>query len=382
MSDLYTDIMTPFRSHHLIQFLEEWDGALDFSLAQYFKKHKALGSKDRGAIAEVLYSLIRWQRLIDYTLQGKPTWEKRVTALTKLDLKKMTEDESIPESIRASLPEALYETLKGSFGQNAFKIALELNLPAPTTLRINPDKTSRDALIEELKEFSPEPTLKSPLGITLKKKGALFGLESFKAGKFEMQDEASQLVGLMVQAKPGDRVLDFCAGSGGKTLAFAHKLKGQGQIYLHDIRKGILFEAKKRLRRAGIQNSQIIHFTEENKFKGLKGFFDWILVDAPCSGSGTYRRNPDMKEKFTLEMLDNLVQEQRAIFEKALTFLKPKGRIVYATCSLFKEENENQIDFFLKEFNLELDSEVFKSVPKRDQMDGLFAAVMKRKTSL
>lgn len=374
--------MTYFRSHHLITFLESWEGPLDLSLAEYFKKNKSLGSKDRGDIAEKIYKLIRWERLIDYTIKKNPTWERRVEALLSIDLKSLVQDKSIPEAVRASLPDELFEALQRSYPEKAFEIALEFNEPAPTTLRVNPDKTSREELIEELSPFEPEKTLLSPLGITLKKKGALFGLDAFKAGKFEMQDEASQIVGLKVEAKPGQRVLDFCAGSGGKTLAFAHKMKGQGQIYLHDIRKGILFQAKKRLKRAGIQNGQIIHFTEEEKLKALKGFFDWVLVDAPCSGSGTYRRNPDMKSRFSASMLKNLVIEQRAILERALNFLKPKGRLLYATCSLFKEENEEQIAYFCEKMNLEVEGEIFKSIPKKGQMDGLFAAVLKRKSSI
>ncbi len=370
-------ILKEFRLHHLLNFLSGWNGALDLALSDYFRQHKSIGSKDRAEISEAVYFLIRWKRLIDFKLKN-PDWEKRVRLLNTLDLKKITKDESIPESIRASFPDDLYETLKKSFGDKTFQIALNLNEKAPTYLRFNPLKTDRNSLIQELKAFEPEKTKHSPLGILLKKKGALFGLESFKKGMFEMQDEASQLVALKVKAKPGDRVLDYCAGAGGKTLAFAPQMKGKGQIYLHDIRKGILFQAKKRLKRAGIQNAQIMHFSEEEKLNKLKEFFDWILVDAPCSGSGTYRRNPDMKEKFNLEMLDRIVLEQRAIFEKALTLLSPNGTIVYATCSLFKEENQEQVDYFIKNHGLELVEPPFQSIPEKGEMDGLYAAVFKR----
>lgn len=370
-------ILKEFRLHHLLTFLNTYSGALDLSLAEYFRRHKSIGSKDRAEISDSVYFLIRWKRLIDFYLIN-PTWEKRVKFLNTFDLAKSIEDHSIPEAVRAACPDDLYSSLKNSFGEDAFRIALNLNDKAPTFLRFNPLKTDRNSLIQELKIFEPEKTKHSPLGILLKKKGALFGLESFKKGFFEMQDEASQLVALMVKAKPGDRVLDYCAGAGGKTLAFAPQMKGKGQIYLHDIRKGILFQAKKRLKRAGIQNAQIIHFTEENKLNDLEGFFDWILVDAPCSGSGTYRRNPDMKEKFSLEMLERLVKEQRAIVENALKLLKPDGRIVYATCSLFKEENQNQVDYFLKNCGLKLIEPVFQSIPEKGAMDGLFAAVFKR----
>lgn len=367
-----------FRLHHLLNFLNSWNGALDFALSEYFRRHKSIGSKDRAEISEAVYFLIRWKRLIDHSIKY-PTWEKRVEALNSFNFNKAIQDESIPEAVRASFPDELYEALKNSFGDKAFEIALNLNEKAPTYLRFNPLKTDRNSLIQELKAFEPEKAKHSPLGILLKKKGALFGLESFKNGMFEMQDEASQIVALKVKAKPGDRVLDYCAGAGGKTLAFAPQMKGTGQIYLHDIRKGILFQAKKRLKRAGIQNAQIMHFAEEDKLNKLKGFFDWILVDAPCSGSGTYRRNPDMKEKFSREMLDRLTYEQKIIFEKALTLLKPTGTIVYATCSLFKEENQDQINYFIQNHGLELVEPPFQSIPEKGEMDGLFAAVLKRK---
>lgn len=370
-------ILKEFRLHHLLNFLNNCNGALDLALSDYFRQHKSIGSKDRAEISEAVYFLIRWKRLIDFHLVN-PNWEDRVKSLNTLDIKKLTQDKSIPEAIRASFPDDLYAVLKDSFGDDAFRIALNLNEKAPTFLRFNPLKTDRNSLIQELKAFEPEKTLFSPLGIHLKKKGALFGLESFKKGFFEMQDEASQLVALMVKAKPGDRVLDYCAGAGGKTLAFAPQMKGKGQIYLHDIRKGILFQAKKRLKRAGIQNAQIIHFSEEKKLNDLKGFFDWILVDAPCSGSGTYRRNPDMKEKFSQEMLGRLVLEQRDIFKSALQLLKPDGKIVYATCSLFKEENKDQVDYFIKNLGLVLVEPPFQSIPEKGAMDGLFAAVFKR----
>lgn len=370
--------LTDFRLHHLIAFLNGWQGALDLSLAEYYRRHKSLGSKDRAEISETVYFLIRWKRLIDSRISN-PTWEKRVMSLKNFDLEKQIRDETLPKAVRASFPDALYEALEGTFGEKAFEVALSLNEKAPTFIRFNPLKTDRNTLMQELKAFDPEKAKHSPLGILLNKKGALFGLESFKQGGFEMQDEASQLVALKVKAKPGDRVLDYCAGAGGKTLAFAPQMKGTGQIYLHDIRKGILFQAKKRLKRAGIQNAQILHFTEETKLDKLKGFFDWILVDAPCSGSGTYRRNPDMKEKFTKEMLERLVEEQRYIFGKAIELLKPAGKIVYATCSLFKEENQNQVDYFLNTYDLELVEPPFRSIPEKGGMDGLFAAILYRK---
>ena len=201
----------------------------------------------------------------------------------------------------------------------------------------------------------------------------LAALPEFRSGLFELQDEGSQLVAQLIRAKEGDEVLDFCAGSGGKSLAFASSMRGKGQIYLHDVRSSILLQAKKRLKRAGIQNAQIA--TSHSKAKQLlKKRMDWVLVDAPCTGTGTLRRNPDLKWKFTEETLQKLQMEQRDIFKEALTFLKPGGRIVYATCSLLKEENEEQAAYFQCCHNLKLIAPFFCSTPQVGEMDGFFAA--------
>ena len=154
-------------------------------------------------------------------------------------------------------------------------------------------------------------------------------------------------------------------------------MQGKGQLYLHDIRPHILVEAKKRLNRAGIQNMQIIQ-PEDLKKKNLLGKMDWVLVDAPCSGSGTLRRNPDMKWKLDLKNLENTVSLQKEIFAKALTFVKPKGHIVYATCSIFPLENENQLEYFLKEFPVKLVGSPFKSFPSRNGMDGFYSVVLQK----
>jgi len=202
-----------------------------------------------------------------------------------------------------------------------------------------------------------------------------FATEEFKQGLFEIQDEGSQLIALLVGAQPKQQVFDYCAGAGGKTLAFAPNMHSQGQIYLHDIRAHALLQARKRLKRAGIQNAQIIN-DDSPKLPKLKKKMDWVLVDAPCSGSGTLRRNPDMKWKFDDAMITRLVGEQRKIFERALSFMSPEGRIVYATCSIFPEENQNQIDHFVKTYNLKIEGKPFISLPKLNGMDGFFAAVL------
>ncbi len=204
-----------------------------------------------------------------------------------------------------------------------------------------------------------------------------FSLDEFKKGYFEVQDEGSQILAELVQTKPGDQFMDYCAGSGGKSLSVAAEMKNRGQIYLHDIRKRALQEAKKRLRRAGVENAQVIN-SGSPKLSKLKKKIDWVLVDAPCSGTGTLRRNPDMKWKFASEMPGRLAAEQRVIFEQGLSFVKPGGHIVYATCSLLREENQNQLDHFLKTYDLKLVDEPFQSLPHEGGMDGFYGVVFKK----
>lgn len=371
----------PFREHHLFTLLQEYSLQtlpLDLFISHYFRNHSALGSKDRGFIAETVYQLIRWQALLEY-LNPNGTWPERYDTLLNWNLSKLQKRNDIPLATRASFPPELFRLMTQSWGiEKAYELCMESNKPAPTTIRVNTLKTTREALFEKWKGlYDISLTSASPDGIIFHKKIHFFQLAEFKEGLFEVQDEGSQLLAHLVRALPGQQVLDYCSGSGGKTLAFAPLLQGKGQIFLHDIRPFALQEAKKRLRRAGIQNSQIISAESPHLLK-LKKKMDWVLVDAPCSGTGTLRRNPDMKWKFTLEMLKRLVGQQRTIFEKALSFLHPEGRIVYATCSILKEENKEQLDHFLNAYKLVVETPIFQSLPSAGSMDGFFGVVLKR----
>lgn len=354
--------MIPFRDYHTQTFLTQWaksGGALDAALADYFRRHKAIGSKDRLEISEKIYYRVRWKLLPE----GKDFT-----------------DTSLPFPMRASAPQPLWEAFVRSYGEEkAFEFLIESNYPAPTTVRVNTLKTTRKDLFEQWKTtYDISETTHSNEGIVFHKKITFFSLPEYKKGLFEVQDEASQLVAGLVDLKPGNTFLDWCAGSGGKTLALAPRTQGKGQIYLHDIRRGILLEARKRLCKAGVQNIQLIFAEEDKKLDRLKKKIDWVLVDAPCTGTGTLRRNPDMKYRYEETGLKRLVGEQRQIFERALSFVKPQGKIVWATCSLLKEENDDQIAHFLKTYPLELVQEPFRSFPTRGGMDGMFAAVMTR----
>jgi len=377
--------LSPFRKRHLLALLETLDNSrlpLDTAMSHYFRAHKALGSKDRYTVSQTVYMLKRWQGAIDVELDQPITWEARIEALKHFDAKKTAQNESLSPHVRTSFPKALFGMLTESLGdEKAFEVALASNERAPLFIRTNTLKISRDDLLKRLEE---EEGIKvcsgenSPDSIVFLERVNFFSLDAFKEGLFEVQDENSQKVAELVQAKPGDKVLDYCAGSGGKALAIAPKLKESGQLFLHDIRIKALDEAKKRLKRAGIQNAQRLD-PGHKQLKALKGAVDWVLVDAPCSGTGTLRRNPDLKWKFDKERFKSLLEEQRDIFEKALTYVKPKGHIVYATCSLLKEENEEQIAFFEEHFKNTYGLTLEKSMhtfPDRDQGDGFFGAVL------
>ncbi len=349
-----------FREHHrqnILQALRTHQGPLDLFLNTYFRAHKAIGSKDRRFLSDTIYEDVRWKGLIDY-LGKRPS-----------DLLAASYDPSIPAHIRVSFPQELFNAL----GTEAEALCRILNERAPTVIRVNTLKTTREALLQAWAgRYNCSPTLQSPWGIIFKERIHLLSLPEFQEGLFEIQDEASQLAAALVEAKPKDHVLDYCAGSGGKTLAFAPALQNQGQIYLNDIRPHALQKARLRLKRAGIHNAQ---FQLSPK---LKGKMDWVFVDAPCSGTGTLRRNPDLKWKFTLEMLDRLILEQRQIFADALSYLAPHGTIIYATCSLLHQENEKQIAFFEEAHGLK-SQKIFRSIPQSGGMDGFFAATLKLK---
>lgn len=363
---------TPFRDHHLFQILtlyEENRGPLDLLLSRYLRDHKAIGSKDRKQIAKDLYDLARWKTWIDFHLPDA-SWQKRLTLLRK---KQEMPDEHLAAHIRTSCPESLFELLKQQYGEEAVAIASKFNEQAPITLRVNALKGSRQELKTIWNKRWPlRDTHVAPNGLILEKRESLFSSSEFREGWFEMQDEGSQLVAEEVLIEPGEILLDFCAGAGGKALAIAPRMQNRGQLLLHDVREKALLQAKQRLRRAGATNTQF-HPSTSKTLKKWKKRCDWVLVDAPCSGTGTYRRAPEMKERFCLEALKQGIGLQREIFERALSYLKPGGKITYATCSLLACENEEQMEHFLHRYPIRLTKDPFVSLPTRGGMDGFFA---------
>ncbi len=367
----------PFRLHHLLLLLEAWDKQnfpLDRFLREHFRLHKAIGSKDRKWIAEKVYELIRQKRLVDALISGKASWEKRIEILETL---KDRDISNLAASVQVSCPDFLFEILVKAYGvEKATEFCRISNERAPLTLRVNTLKCIREEFMDELKKTSSDFTLcEHRNALTLHANINLFAMPEFKAGKFEVQDEGSQYIADLVKASPNDWVLDYCAGAGGKSLAIAAQMKNRGQLFLHDIRKAALLEAKKRMNRAGVQNAQFVNADDVKKKKQLEAKMHWVLVDAPCSGTGTLRRNPDLKWKLTKEGLEELQILQAKIFSDAMKFLRPGGCIVYATCSVLPQENQDQVASFVKKFGLTLREE-FLSLPQHAKMDGFYGAVL------
>lgn len=373
--------MNLFCLYHIEQFFSQYDHQrfrLDLSLKKYFRSHRALGSKDRKIISETLFKFIRHRVLLKKVLGIEAINKETYPLISSFDPEKFQSDPGIDPHIYYGLDETFFELLRTSLGALEFEKFLScLNDEAPIYGRVNTLKCTREELIEKLKHLtSAVPTSRSPLGVRFKKRENFSSFTAFKEGLFEIQDEASQLVGLKLKAKPKERVLDYCAGSGGKGLLIGSEMKNQGQLYLHDIRKEPLEEAKKRFKRASCQNFQIFH----PQINGAKyqGYFDRILLDVPCSGSGTLRRNPDMKSKLTRLHIDELCVLQRSIFEEALSYLKPEGFLLWATCSVLPIENEEQIQYFCEKFSMKKVDEPLKIIPLKDGPDGFYAQMLQR----
>lgn len=334
-----------FREYHTSIILKKFDFKLplDRFLQRYFRANKAIGSKDRKVISESVYSAIR------------SAGQQEADAETQF-------------------PYLLLEKIIESHGITQGKeICFASNQRAPATIRVNLLKTSsREFLIERWQNlYAIQACQRSPLGISFSEHIHFANLPEFAEGLFEVQDEGSQLIAALVQSKPKQHVLDFCAGAGGKTLAFAPAMNNSGQIYLHDIRVHALSIARRRCQRAGIQN---IQFGLPQK---QTPSMDWVLCDVPCSGVGTLRRNPDLKWKFSLDLLNRLIEQQRQIVKEAYKYLSSSGRLVYATCSLLKEENQQQTQFFCQSLNLCIEKEL-QIVTGENNMDGFYGVVLKK----
>ena len=308
----------------------------------------------------------------------------------------------MPRAVANHLPDWLEPHLTALYGRHLEDEMAALNLAAPFDLRVNTLKTDRDTAQRALaaEQIVAEPMPFSPLGLRLKHRAPLAGTAAFKAGLVEVQDEGSQLAALLADARPGMRVVDFCAGAGGKTLALAAQMQNRGKLVACDTAAWRLERAGQRLRRAGISNVErrVLSTERDPWVKRHAASFDRVLVDAPCLGIGSWRRNPDGKWRITPRDLAELVERQRDILESAARLVKPGGRLVYVTCSLLREENEAQADEFLAahpDFALYPASRAWTEVlggrspggedtlrltPARHGTDGFFVAQFERKT--
>ena len=392
----------------------------DSTLSRYFKDHPRLGSRERGAVAEGIYAILRNKSFFtDFAEAGQSPTMRRLTILGLAEavgadsLGGLTEEETaflerikeidrtlMPSQMRTNLPKWLYEKFVAQFGEaETLLLADALNQPAPLDLRVNSIKATRDevqaGLLEAPIDALPMPY--APLGLRVMKKPSLQNLPLFKSGAIEVQDEGSQVLSQIVGAKRGEMVVDFCAGAGGKTLALGALMRNTGRLYAFDISEKRLAKLKPRLARSGLSNVHPVQIAHERdaKIKRLAGKIDRVLVDAPCSGLGTLRRNPDVKWRQKVEAVAEMQVKQAAILDSAARLLKGGGRLVYATCSLLEEENEFIVQQFLTahpEFDLVPMSQVLaeqkielemgdylKLLPHKHQTDGFFAAVMQRK---
>lgn len=371
----------PFREHHLLQLMESYSQQplpIDVFLRDAFRKTKQLGSKDRKYITEKAYQLIRWQGLIDYCLPEEKTWENRIENLKNFDPISYQEDRRIPPWVRSSFPKPYFDLVVKDYGlEKALEFCRISNERAPMTIRVNPLKISREELFDRWQSSYPVRLCeKASLGITFLENIPCLQTPEYKEGLFEIQDEGSQLIADLLQIKPGDHVLDYCAGAGGKSLAFGHFLEGKGQLYVHDIRKRVIDEARKRFARSGIQNVQFF-VAEEKRLKRFTNKMDWVLADVPCSGSGTLRRNPDLKWKTGEKTFAELQSQQEKIVQDSLKYLKSGGKLVYSTCSIFSFENEEMIAELADALELTI-LETVKWTPVSNGQDGFFAAVLQK----
>lgn len=398
----------------------------DSVLSAYFRNRRYIGSHDRSAIAEEVYAVLRHHSRIGWWLQRVELPEDaRTSALcwymldgvkfdelvtlcsggeyapAKLDSDEKSkfaklegrskEHPEMPEAVRLEVPEWAEQKLRDRFGKRFVAEVAAMLHPAALDLRVNTLKTDRDTALRELRaeKVEAEPTQLSPIGIRVKGRPALAATKTFKAGMIEIQDEGSQLLALLVDAKPGDQVVDFCAGAGGKTLAIAAQMNNKGRIIACDVLERRLERAAERFRRAGAYNIETRALTTERDpwVKRHKGKFDRVLVDAPCSGIGVWRRNPDARWRVLGPGLGELVKLQQEILTSAARLVKPGGRLIYATCSMLAEENAQRVETFLgnnPDFILvpygQDGGRYLELTPAQHNTDGFFGAVMVRKT--
>jgi 16S rRNA (cytosine967-C5)-methyltransferase len=410
----------------LVKLVLKFDHPADAVVSRYFRDNRSLGPRERATLAETVYTVLRKKLLFDHlSPSGSGPKERRMAilgfhgprdflaaALTDQEKNWLAQCDSIKpadllERHRHNLPEWLVEPLKQQLGDEFWPLVESLNRPAPLDLRVNTLNDKRPDVQKELKlaGIATRETPYSPWGLRLADKPALTKLDAFARGAIEVQDEGSQLLALLLDAKRGEMVVDFCAGAGGKTLAIGASMRNTGRLYAFDTSAHRLDALKPRLARSKLSNvhpAAIAH-ERDDRIKRLAGKIDRVIVDAPCSGLGTLRRNPDLKWRQSPQSVQEMTVKQAAILQSASRLLKPGGRLVYATCSLLPAENEAIAQAFSeanREFSPLPVAEVLSNLkvkdadalcnggetaknylrlwPHRHQTDGFFAAIWTR----
>ncbi|ALB12742.1 NOL1/NOP2/sun family protein [Burkholderia pseudomallei] len=396
-------------------------GPADVTTSRFFRAHPKLGHAERGVIAEAVFAVLR--RRMEYAHlaesgTGAPARRLALLGLMQtvgrsalkpfvsdaewawLDHVAKIDPASLPLRVRTNLPDWIHQALAERLGADELaQFAAAVNYPAPLDLRANALKATRDQVIDSLRAAGIDAgaTPFAPFGVRVVGKPALTKLKLFEEGLIEVQDEGSQLLCSLVAPRRGEMIVDFCAGAGGKTLALGAMMRSTGRLYAFDVSEKRLAKLKPRLARSGLSNVNPVLIDSEHdaKIKRLAGKIDRVLVDAPCSGLGTLRRNPDLKWRQSRETVDELAPKQASILASAARLVKKGGRLAYATCSVLEAENEAIVSAFLAahpafelvpasrvlaEQRIALDTGDYLSLwPHRHATDGFFAAVLERR---
>jgi 16S rRNA (cytosine967-C5)-methyltransferase len=391
----------------------------DSLLHRLFRRHPAMGQQDRAFIADGVYAYLRRRRSLEALVQtSNPRHLALAVTVRELGIGVRELEAALPDvdaawlrtfksrlstpldaAVSADLPDWLFERLGVVYGEAGREsLARAWLAVAPLDLRVNPLKTTREAAQRELAAsgITATPTPYSPLGLRIRGRPALGAHPLFTSGAIEVQDEGSQLLGHLVAPKRSEMVVDFCAGAGGKTLLLGALMRSQGRLYAFDTNERRLAKLKPRLARSGLSNvhPQWLAHERDPRVKRLAAKIDRVLVDAPCTGFGTLRRNPDLKWRQPESAVAELASKQKTILDAAATLVKPGGRLVYATCSVLPEENEDVVDAFLAthaEFaqrnaaaelaraGIALDTgAALKLLPDVHGCDGFYAAALER----
>jgi 16S rRNA (cytosine967-C5)-methyltransferase len=353
----------------LLRTVLQLDKPADAVVSEFFRRHRALGPRERHALAETTYAVLRRRLQLQHLAQGGGgALERRLAILgwqgdagqllaalgpAERIWREQTlaiDAATLPDKLRHNLPDWLAGALRAALGEEFWPLMHALDRPAPLDLRVNVLKARREAVVAALAAAGLEatPTRHSPWGLRVEGKPALSRLVPFTSGAVEVQDEGSQLLALLVDAHRGEMVVDFCAGGGGKTLALGAAMRNTGRLYAFDVSGHRLAALKPRLARSGLSNVHPVQIAHErdDRISRLAGKIDRVLVDAPCSGLGTLRRNPDLKWRQSPRSVAELQARQVAILAGAARLLGPGGRLVYATCSLLPAENEDVVASF------------------------------------